>query len=174
MALSTQRKVFLGVLALSGGSFFVERGLLSGPSSSIAAEPLGAQVDPIDGSSSIATLASIDPGIGASIGALRARLGAVETPEPETDITAMFFPRVVERSEHTGGEEPRGGSRIGALPALSAVMPAPGGGSAVIDGEMVRIGERTRSGFVLVRVVSRRAVVERGGREYTLSLPVRR
>jgi len=174
MALTTQRKVFLGVLCVAGASLFIDQGLLSGPSTASAADPFAHEGDPINDTPGVAALGSIDPRLGAAIGTLRGRLGGFESPRETPDITQMFFARVDEQPEPDQGASNERDARPVGLPVLSAVMPAPGGrGSAVLDGTLVAVGDRTRAGDTLVRVVARRAVLERDGREYTVSLPVR-
>ena len=173
MALSTERKVFLGVFAVALGSLIVERGFLGGPSSAGAAsvEP---EDEPVGTGSSAAETAGMDPGIGSAVDAIRARLGGGGAPAFDGDATGLFFPekRGADESDGWGADT---ASRSDAKPRLSAIMPLGGGdGSAILDGSMYHAGERLPNGDTLVRVVARRAVLERDGREYTLSLPVRR
>ncbi|CAN0576490.1 unnamed protein product, partial [Laminaria digitata] len=59
------------------------------------------------------------------------------------------------------------------LPTLSAVMPAQGGGGgAVLNGKLVRIGQTGPSGYVLMQVRKRGVVLERDGQVYSVEIPM--
>ena len=58
------------------------------------------------------------------------------------------------------------------LPTLSAVMPARNGGGAVLDGKLVRVGDVHETGYRLIRVNKRSAVVSFGRKLFEITLPV--
>jgi len=53
---------------------------------------------------------------------------------------------------------------------LSGIIPSPGGGVAILDGEVIGIGEEYR-GYRLIVVEDRRITLERNGKKFIISMP---
>lgn len=172
MALTKERKVFLGVLLVAGGSLALDRGLIGSPNEAGAGvvEQVKASLMP-------------DLGVGASIGTtdpnelsqitslVQDRLFDGELEADASGVSSMFFP--VAQTPSTAGVVTAAPESRTRMPRLTAIMPgANGSGTAVLDGRAVRVGQTTGGGFTLVRVVDRSVVLEREDREHVVTLPV--
>lgn len=173
MALSSERKVFIGVLTLALGSLVVDRGILSGPSEAGAAlmNQVSGMVDPASAVTLLDTKGIEEPEFAGISSLVQDRLKNAQGGG-DVALGSLFFPV----SETPVADQPRvsTATRTAApMPGLSAIMPdGRGGGTAVIGGRAYKVGDEVPGGFVLVRLVDRSAVLERGGTEHVLTLPV--
>ena len=184
MGLSTERKVFVGVLAVAGIALIVDQGFL-GPSEASAtppapplptdaepAQPAEASATPI---ASSATMAQV----------LMERLGSMNGATPDQSLSSAFsLQELMESAEPLANNEVPQDMQVKPalpiirptapdLPTLSAVMPsARGKGGALLNGKLVRAGEDGPNGFVLLEVRERSVILQREGRTYTVEMPM--
>ena len=174
MGLSTERKVFLGLFLVAGGALLVDQTVL-GPKSAGAAL--------LDSVSEITTEAIAEP-VEQTKQAVRStaaellneRLSSMtESFSADTSVSSMFgMPSLDELPVEIQSNQQSIAEAIGTnvdTPKLSAVMPSSTGGAAVIDGVLVRAGGTTSDGYRLITVSQRSVVIEKNGREYTMTLP---
>lgn len=186
MGLSTERKVFVAVLGVAGAALIIDRGIL-GPSDASAAatmpvvESEAALPDMPDmaaPSASTETMAQV----------LMQRLDGIQSQQGQHSLSAAFSlekfmsePAAAQgTSEQQASDQPSGNrvldliiAETPTLPNLSAVMPSSkGGGGALLNGKIVRVGGQTESGFTLVEVRKRSVVLGLDGRTYTVEMPV--
>ena len=174
MGLSTERKVFLGLFLVAGGAFLLDQAVL-GPKSAGAAL--------LDSVSDLTTEAITEPAEQAKQAVrstaaelLNERLNSMtESFSTETSMSSMFgmpsideLPVVITPDQQSIGAVAKVDSDT---PRLSAVMPSSSGGAAVINGVLVRAGGKTSDGYSLITVEQRSVVIEKDGKEYTVSLP---
>lgn len=192
MGLSTERKVFVAILAIAGAALVLDRGLLGPSSASASSEAVASPPTPEnEGLAPLSTQENSQSA--AQILIQRLTKPSEETLEtPRSSLGSAFslerlVEPVVEPSPEPGGNEaaPITGNESQqrptlpilvpstiALPTLTAVMPASNGGGAVLDGKLVRTGQEGPDGFVLKQVRQRGVVLERDGRLYTIEIPV--
>lgn len=179
MGLSTERKVFIGILALAGVSLVIDQGFLRGPSSAgagvldlsqVVDEPIAAAKSDI--ASSIKETIST---------ALSDRINdALASTDRSRDPSTLFFdpPPIPETlpddapaikpAAITAAPAPT----LSDLPTLTSCMPSRTGQSgAILDGKLYLVGQTTPQGYTLTQVIERQAIVTRNDREYTLSVP---
>lgn len=185
MGLSTERKVFLAVLAVAGAALIIDQGIL-GPSEASAlpdmptpsAEAVIPEAPvPSAPTKSSETMAQVlmdrldgiqsERGKGHSLSAAFSLERFIDEPEPA-------------QSEGDSSEVQSVGNRMldlivadtPEMPTLSAVMPASNGGGAVLNGKLVRVGGQVTGGFTLVEVRERSVILSHDGRNYPLQMPM--
>jgi len=188
MGLTTERKVFLGLMVIAGASLIIDQAILS-PSSASASSLDAEQIDAIPDEP---ILAGITKPITDSVTKiLNDRLNKAAATDNQADqlesVQQMFAPLLAPPprnsdqaatksslslpSNETLTEEPVAQAPSD-LPILSALMPSRTGQSgAILDATLFRVGETTRNGYRLISVEQRQVVVERDGREYWIILP---
>jgi hypothetical protein len=186
MGLSTERKVFLAVLAVAGAALIIDQGIL-GPSEASALPDMPtpsaeavipeAPVPSVPATKSSETMAQV----------LMDRLDGIQSERGKGhSLSAAFsLERFIDEPELAQGEgatsEPQSvGNRMldlivadaPQMPTLSAVMPASNGGGAVLNGKLVRVGGQVTGGFTLVEVRERSVILSHDGRNYPLEMPM--
>lgn len=185
MGLSTERKVFLAVLAVAGAALIIDQGIL-GPSEASALpdmptpsaeEVIPEAPVPSAPTKSSETMAQV----------LMDRLDGIQSERGKGhSLSAAFsLERFIDEPEPVQGEgitsEPQSvGNRMldlivadtPQMPTLSAVMPASNGGGAVLNGKLVRVGGQVTGGFTLVEVRERSVILSHDGRNYPLQMPM--
>lgn len=183
MGLSTERKVFVAVLAVAGAALVIDRGIL-GPSEATASldasvaevpvqpgEDAGAPAVPVKKSESMARI-------------LMQRIEGIESQTGDQSLSAAFSlekfmsPTTTEQEVQPGTHEADTLSMLNIivsdtpdLPSLTAVMPSNNGGGAVLNGKLVRVGDTLQSGFKLVEVRERSVILELDGGVYPIQMP---
>lgn len=185
MGLSTERKVFLAVLAVAGAALIIDQGIL-GPSEASAlpdtpipsAEAVIPEVQvPSAPAKSSETMAQV----------LMDRLDGIQSERGKGhSLSAAFsLERFIDEPEPAQGEgDTNEAQSVGnrmldlivadapQMPTLSAVMPASNGGGAVLNGKLVRVGGQVSGGFTLVEVRERSVILSHDGRNYPLQMPM--
>lgn len=179
MGLSTERKVFLGILSLAGISLIIDQGILQGPSSASAGVlDLSKVVDEPIAAARSDLASSIKDSIST---ALSDRINeALSSTELSREPSSLFFnpppipdeptteSKAVKPTPQTTAPQPS----LSQLPTLTSCMPSHSGQSgAILDGKLYLVGQTTPNGYTLLKVVERQAVLEHNDREYTLSIP---
>lgn len=186
MGLSTERKVFIGILTLAGVALLLDQGLF-GPSEASALPDPALSPDvtsPVSAAStpnqaplrSAAQVlmdrlnASAEPHAQASLGSA---FSLEQLIEPVMD--AVVTPDATGTPTQTAAQQPSlpviQASAVN-LPALSAVMPSNTGGGAVLGGKLIRVGQTDANGFTLKQVRERGVILERDGRLFSLEMPM--
>ncbi|MDF1808466.1 MAG: hypothetical protein P1U42_02090 [Phycisphaerales bacterium] len=184
MGLTTERKVFLGLVGVAGLALFIDQGFL-GPKEASASSEL-----PSTSSSAIAPIAS-EPILptgkpAAEILIDRLRSFGVNDKTQSFDasfsIASMIEQPIVINESNTieTNMNPTSGIAQGStyvatptdLPSLSSVMPSPNGGGAVLGGKLVRVGETGPNGYTLVLVHARAVLVEKDGVQFAIEIPM--
>ncbi len=180
MGLTTERKVFLGLVGIAGLALFIDQGFL-GP------KEASADVFPV----AIEPAADIAPSITdspvtqqAASAILIDRLkGSVSSDMDGTLGSAFSLTKLIETetTEQISALEDQGSTSSDAfpmiapkavdLPALTAVMPSKTGGGAVIGGKLLRVGQTGPGGYRLVTVMARAVLVEKDGEQYAIEMP---
>lgn len=189
MGLTTERKVFFGLMLIAGASLVIDQAILS-PSSAGAA-PLDTATAQASATDSI--LNSITKPITKSVtDILNERLSSAQvntniSPEQSQDLQRMFAP-LLNQSKTLATDTPK---RIEPapepqkviaaepqhsiptnLPNLTSVMPTRSGQSgAILDATLYRIGDTTPNGYTLLKVEQRQVLVRYQDREYWLVIP---
>lgn len=184
MGLSTERKVFVGILCVAGSALMIDQVVL-GPSSAEAMP-----VATADSSDLLITPTSTpaQASVGSSLNmaqVLLERLGAQNTVPEGKSLGSAFTldqliasgipdsdPAQVNAERSTQPSLPVITPDAPDLPALTAVMPSKSGGGAVLGGKLVRIGQQTPEGFELIEVRERSVILRREGRFYTITIPM--
>jgi len=183
MGLSTERKVFLGVLAVAGVALVVDQGFL-GPSEASATP--GVMPEPVEAElAQPATQAASAASTTTMAKVLMERLQGMNGEKPEQSLSAAFsLQDLMENPERLVISDDQQDAPIRPslpmimptaddLPSLSAVMPSTNGkGGALLNGKLVRVGETSPSGFVLREVRERSVVLWREGRIFTVEMPM--
>ncbi|MBO6513504.1 MAG: hypothetical protein JJ974_06035 [Phycisphaerales bacterium] len=189
MGLTTERKVFLGLMVVAGASLVIDQAILS-PSSASAA-PLGDV--PLQTSGSESLISSITSPITKSVtDVLNERLSSAQinsniTPEQSQELQQMFAPllnkQITPPAEQPNTQEaaPEPPKVITTepihtiptnLPNLTAVMPSRSGNSAaILDATLYRVGDTTPAGYTLLKVEKRQVLVRYQDRQYWLVIP---
>lgn len=185
MGLTTERKIFLGLMVIAGGSLIVDQAILS-PNSASAAS---LDINQVDSFPNEPILAGISEPIAKSVTQiLNERLGsALEGQgvniEP-AEFQQMFNPLVKPKAQSSSTKlaeiapdreqvavEPAQQIPVN-MPSLSAVMPSRSGHSgAILNGALYRVGDQTPLGYSLITVEERKVLVEYKGHKYWLTLP---
>lgn len=171
MGLSRERKIFVGLLGVAGLALVVDMGVLR-PSSASASDapPAPGLVEKV-----MSLAGAPDRGAGEHGGAvllpaaLAERLRRVETGDPAISDAFALPPewtKALQEPAPKASAEPTGPL------VLSAVMPSPSGGVAIINDRPVRVGELVgETGYRLIRITEGTALVQRGDRVVKLELP---
>ena len=186
MGLSTERKVFMGVLFVAGAALVIDRGVL-GPSSASASTdaPAGVPSDALLVDPAEHAAPTESPNGGKTMAqVLMDRLGSIQGSQSEHTLSSAFsleqlMPDPTEMLEQIEDAEPDGfalnqliPSEV-VLPTLGAVMPSErGGGGAIIDGKMIRVGQTSEDGFTLREVRERSVILVRDGRMHVVEMPM--
>lgn len=189
MGLTTERKVFFGLMLIAGASLVIDQAILS-PSSAGAA-PLDNA--PAQASATDSIINSITKPITKSVtDILNERLSSAQvnaniSPEQSQDLQRMFAP-LLNQSKTLANDAPKiiqaapqPQKVIAAepqhsiptnLPNLTSVMPSRSGQSgAILDSTLYRIGNTTPNGYTLLKVEQRQVLVRYQDREYWLVIP---
>ena len=183
MGLTTERKVFVGILFVAGAALVIDQGFL-GPSEASAMPPTAPAASDllITPSSSPAQTSKGSTLSMAQV--LLDRLGASESsPDVNRSLGSAFsLDQLMQASiATTTGEQnepsvepalPTISRDAPDLPALSSVMPSKNGGGAVLGGKLYRVGQETPEGFILREVRERGVILERDGVTYAVTIPV--
>ncbi len=168
MKLTRERKIFLGVLLAAVGALVVDQ-LFLAPASVSAAPPLpgvtlaqtGPEAPAVEsGSAGLVSMADL------------ARRVRAFSPQEHEITNAFAFPESWGLDEPSGepDADPRGRTSDQAL-RLTAVLPGPDGGVAVINGNTVRAGDPIAgTGYRLLRVGPGGVVVSDGRRAYQVPM----
>lgn len=178
MKLSRERAIFLGILAVALCGLIVDRGLNgSGPrqaeASLLLAQPeLPLQsFQPAEADSTLVLLTTEPSGLARQLQTLRRKL------DSSSAVPDAFLAGWVVASSSPAGAEAASVSAITSGYRLTAVLAQEGRGYAVINGQVVGLGQNI-GGYRLIGLTPRSAVLQDpGGRELVLTLaeePVRR
>lgn len=189
MGLTTERKVFFGLMLIAGASLVIDQAILS-PSSAGAA-PLDNATAQASATESI--INSITKPITKSVTDIlserlsSAQVNANVSPEQSQDLQRMFAPLLNQSKTRTNDAPktievaPIPQKVIAAeplhsiptnLPNLTSVMPSRSGHSgAILDATLYRIGDTTPNGYTLLKVEQRQVLVNYQDREYWLVIP---
>lgn len=185
MGLTTERKVFFGLMVIAGASLIVDQTILSPQSASagsldvqqvesLPAEPILAGFT-VPESKSITKIlndrlsSSADLGTQESANQMMQQMfSSLVKPVQQAESVSMgglALPSIDPVSEQSHSNPTN-------MPVLSAVMPSRKGSSgAILDATLYRIGQTTTSGYRVLDVQQRTVLVEYKGREYWLTLP---
>ena len=185
MGLTTERKVFLGLVGVAGLALFIDQGVL-GPKAASASSEL-----PSDTTSAILPIASepVLPVGKPAAEILIDRLRSFGESDSNQSFDSSFsiaslIQQPIATSESSNTIEtnlsPTTGISQGYttvatpsdLPSLSSVMPSTNGGGAVLAGKLVRVGETGPNGYTLVLVHARAVLVEKDGQQYAIEIPM--
>jgi hypothetical protein len=186
MGLSTERKVFVAVLGVAGAALVIDRGILGPADASASATlPVAASEAALPDIPVTATIPAQSSETMAQI--LMQRLDGIQSQQGQHSLSAAFslekFMSGPSESQDASEETAdQGGStrvldlitpELPSLPKLSALMPSSnGGGGAVLNGKLVRVGGKTDEGYVLIEVRKRSVVLLRDERQYTVEMPM--
>lgn len=181
MGLTTERKVFLGLVGVAGLALFIDQGFL-GPKEAvadvfpIAAEPIADLAPSIVDSPATQQAAAailIDRLKGSVSSDMDGSLGSAFSL---TKLIEMETSEQVAALQDLGSASPDSFPMIAPkatdLPALSAVMPSKNGGGAVLGGKLLRVGQTGPEGYRLVTVMARAVLVEKDGVQYAIEIPM--
>lgn len=149
MALTRERKIFIGILALAGGALALDMGLLRGPASASASEgePLATEPESLLLAESAREPGDLLSRLGADLGpGLAGVLEAYASREgvsPASAGDAFAWPEAWTAAPAASAREskpvPAGPL---SMPKVTSVMPkADGGGLAIIGGRTLRVGQ---------------------------------
>ena len=183
MGLTKERKIFIAILSLAGAALVIDQGILA-PSSASAGDAMTAPVT-AEGEAPVASQATASSGLTAAK-VLMDRLAKRERSETNEQITLgtgfsleQLIEPVLNNTEdaftvsdaaQSEPSLPKIQPSAPDLPSLTAVMPAPTGGGAVLGGKLIRVGQVDPNGFTLWKVRERGVVLKRNGHLYTLEM----
>lgn len=184
MGLTTERKIFLGLMIIAGTSLIVDQAILS-PKSASADSLASGDIDSLQNQQLIASIAA--PITKSVTQVLNERLKNTQL-SGEVDINPGQLQQLFSPPAKPAPKQPQATPKTtldqpvveampaqvtpNDLPVLSAVMPSRSGQSgAILDGTLFRIGETTRNGYKLISVEQRQVVVGHEGKEYWVVLP---
>ena len=184
MGLTTERKVFFGLMVVAGASLILDQTILSPGSASAGSLGID-QVEQMPNQSILAGVA--EPIVKSVTKILNDRLGGSGGGEGfmpvGLDMQQMFSPLIeaVPQPEVTDLGEVMQTLAVSTtpkheiptdMPSLSAVMPSRSGRSgAILDATLYRIGQTTANGYRLLDVEQRQVLIERNGHKYWITLP---
>ena len=189
MGLTTERKVFIGVLAVASAALIIDQGLL-GPKSAEAQDAApSTELESMQSSTAVSP-ASISSGISAAE-LLMKRVQRATKGDAQKQVTigtsfsldqllepaiSMATQQETDTTDQTSPdpvvEAPPLGTQAADLPSISAVMPSSSGGGAVLNGKLVRVGQVGPNGYQLVQVRERGVLLKRDGLHYTVEIPI--
>ncbi len=168
MKLSRERKVYVAILALGGCVLGADR-FMGGPSSATASttKVAAASSESGDGSAAPAQARRV---------ALHEHLAQLAVPlDPSSAGKSFQIDRAwyaelspVDASVATSARSSDSAGREFKAPRVTMVVQDASGGFAVLDGKVLRIGERTPGGLMLVGIANGIVTVESEGIEYTI------
>ncbi len=183
MGLTTERKVFLGLMVIAGASLVIDQAILA-PSSAGAAS-LG--VDQIDSMPNEPIVASIIKPVTRSVTQIlneRLSKAGVSEGDQAQEIQKMFAPltKPTPKPGTRSAHRPMSQQDVAVdpvphkiptnLPVLSAVMPSNSGHSgAILNSTLYRIGDITPDGYRLISVEQRKVLIGFKDQKYWLKLP---
>jgi len=184
MGLTTERKIFLGLVGIAGIALVIDQGFL-GPSEA-AAESASLTLEAIEEMPTEIESQATKPVAAILID----RLGSKVSSDSDGAFGSVFsFNKLIKPSSadpagNIDGQDSDSQSDESQeafliieptatdLPALSSVMPAKNGGGAVLEGKLVRVGEKGPNGYRLILVDARAVLVERDGVQYAIEIPM--
>jgi len=185
MGLSTERKVFVAVLAVAGAALVIDRGILGPSEASASADPA---VLASEAALPEAPVSSNAPARSSETMAkvLMERLEGIQSQQGSNSLSdafslEKFMSEPVKVDDAALSTEPEENispvfdlivADAPSMPELSAVMPSSKGGGAVLNGKLVRVGGQVNGGFTLIEVRERSVVLELDGRKYPLEMPM--
>jgi hypothetical protein len=182
MGLTTERKVFFGLMVVAGAALVIDQGFL-GPSGASAddiamtADMLVEQepISEVQPAAQPAAAILIDrlrstPDTGSSV-SLGSAFSLTKMIGPKDGLTDQQEPQGESSDDGQGDSFPLIAPRADDLPVLSAVMPSSNGGGALLGGKLVRVGQVGPNGYLLVLVHARAVLVERDGIQYAIEIP---
>jgi len=182
MGLTTERKVFLGLVGVAGLALFIDQGIL-GPKEA-SADPLPLTAEAIDEAATTIIQPSAEKPAAAILidrlltvspnkdGSLGSSFSLTQLIEPSSTEQMSNVQDGAISAETPDTSFPVIAPRADDLPVLSSAMPAAnGGGGAVLGGKLLRVGEVDANGYRLVLVHARAVLVERDGVQYAIEIP---
>ncbi|MFG0298406.1 MAG: hypothetical protein ACF8K1_02250 [Phycisphaerales bacterium JB047] len=185
MGLSKERKIFIGILSIAGAALVIDQGFLAPSSASAMGDALAAPVA-AQGEAPVVNQATASSGLTAakllmdrlakreqSAQSPQATLGSGFTLEQLIEPVLNGTDSTLETQDLIQNEPtlPRIQPSAPDLPTLTAVMPAPSGGGAVLGGKLIRVGQVDSNGFTLLKVRERGVVLRRNGQIYSVEMP---
>lgn len=186
MGLTKERKIFLGLAAVAGVALIADQGIFATQDASAQAidvfesTPVEESVVELKESSISLPAAKIlidrlqenPPGDSTdSLGAIFSLSKLMVTQETDQENAGSDSSDLNESSASKASFAlipPQAKN----LPVLSAVMPSKNGtGGAVMDGEILRVGQVNADGYRLVEVKQRTVIVELNGVQYAVEIP---
>ena len=184
MGLTTERKVFLGLVGVAGLALVIDQGFLGPkeasadmfPDASASPEPELVSTPLDKPAQRPAAMVLIDrlESLGSSDQAesLGSSFSLTKLVEPSVGLPITDGAIVSSPDEDSEGSFPLIAPVAADLPTLSSVMPAKnGGGGAVLGGKLLRVGQVDPNGYRLVLVHARSVLVERDGVQYAIEIP---
>ncbi|MFK7760299.1 MAG: hypothetical protein AB8C13_10180 [Phycisphaerales bacterium] len=193
MGLTTERKVFLGLMVVAGASLVIDQAILS-PGSASAAPLNTVQVNSLPDEQLLSS--TLQPVTNTVTKILNDRLAQsemkTEDPLQSDAISRMFSPLIKPKpviqpaqqssivdatplasiASQDGPQTPRIQQLPTNLPSLTGVMPSRSGASgAILNGTMIQTGDSTPTGYRLLKVEQRQVLVEYNDAQIWLKLP---
>ena len=186
MGLTTERKVFFGLIVVAGASLILDQTIFSPGSASAGSLDIN-QIEQMPGELILA--GAPEPMITSVTTILNERLknaGQEQSPAHSGLALQQMFTTIdvtqADPEPRAPDERPLLQTEFVApaptvdvpadLPSLSAVMPSRTGQSgAILDTKLYRIGQVTAGGYRLLDVEQRQVLVERNGHEFWIDLP---
>lgn len=182
MGLTTERKVFLGLVGVAGLALFIDQGFLGPKEAAANPDPLiadtagevsaiGAQA-PTNKPAAAVLIDRLTETSSADLGgSLGSSFSLTQLIEPQATVH-LNDDQLSESSDQARTDGfPVIATRVVDLPVLSAAMPSANGGGAVLGGKMMRVGQVDPNGYRLVLVHARSVLVERDGVRYAIEMP---
>lgn len=184
MGLSTERKVFVGILCVAGSALMIDQVVLGPSNAEAMPEAIAASSDLLITPTSTPAQATVGSSLTMAQVLLERLGGQNAAPEGRSLGSAFTLDQLIAPPVSDSDPDQVSGERSTQpslpvitpdapdLPALTAVMPSKSGGGAVLGGKLVRIGQKTPEGFELLEVRERSVILTRDGRLYTITIPV--
>lgn len=184
MGLTTERKIFLGLVGIAGIALVIDQGFL-GPSeaaaesASLTLEAIEEMPTEIESQAAKPVAAILIDRLGSKVssnsdGAFGSVFSLNKLIKPAAANSTGSIDGQVTGSQNDESQEafliiaPTATD----LPSLSSVMPSKNGGGAVLEGKLVRVGELGPNGYRLLFVKARAVLVERDGVQYAIEIPM--
>lgn len=184
MGLTTERKIFLALMLVAGGSLVVDQAILS-PGSASAASLDADQISALPAESIMANVtepikksvteilnqrlssSAQDPKVSLNTDDLQSMFSPLIKPSPEPVVTSSTLAQPVQKNT----SEPTQFIPTN-LPVLTAVMPSRSGQSgAILNATLFKVGDTTPQGYRLLKVEQRQVLVEIQGNQFWINLP---
>jgi len=184
MGLTTERKVYVGLVAIAGLILIIDQGFLGPKQASADQVPIPASTSDDAGVVNITPTHAEKSSAAILIDRLRSKgssnmsaslgssfsLAKLIKPHKSTSASTNQGEAVGQES-YSSDALPMFAPKASDLPVLSSVMPSKTGGGAVLGGKLVRIGQLAPNGYRLVLVHARSVLVERDGVQYAIEIP---